>query len=486
LTGQELKGYPLQLAVVGVCALAAAAGEEMAGNRPSPSSVPPVPSSTEPEHVPTSVEGLPRAFGKYTLVRKLAKGGMAELFVAVQKSVAGFEKLVVIKRILPALNSDRALVDMLLHEARTAATLSHPNIAQIFDVGVADDTYFICMEHVHGEDLRSIVRQMKKKDVLEFPIEHALGIVLGVCAGLAYAHDKRALDGKPLNIVHRDVSPQNVVVTFAGDVKLVDFGIAKSDAMSIDDTKSGRLKGKIPYMSPEQARGETVDRRSDVFSAGVVLFELTTGKRLFKGANEYETIELICEREYPKPSEVRPGYPSELEQIVTRALAKDREQRWDGAREMQAALEEFVRRERISVSAIALSQFMRSLFDHKVEDTGRLLSLHTRTGDSVPADASDAALDSRGAATRTSGTPATSRTVTEVELPSRARTRVIVGLGLLAGLVLAGQWLWWSRHSAVRERTNPPPAAASLLDAGAWPSGASDAGAVVIQGERRR
>jgi serine/threonine-protein kinase len=323
--------------------------------------------------------------------------------------------------------------------------------------------------------------------VHEFPLEHALAIVLGVCAGLAYAHDKRGLDGKPLNIVHRDVSPQNVVVTFAGDVKLVDFGIAKSDAMSIDDTKSGRLKGKIPYMSPEQARGEAVDRRSDVFSTGVVLFELTTGRRLFKGANEYETLELICEREYPKPSEVRPGYPRDLEQIVTRALAKDPEKRWDSAREMQAALEEFVRRERVSVSAIALSQFMRSLFDQKAEDSAQLLLPRKRSSDSVPADASDPALDSRGAATRTSGGTATSRTVTEVELPKRARARVIVGLGLLAGVVLAGQWLWWSKHSAVRERPSPPAVAASIADAGAWPSvGADSAAAASVQGDRRR
>jgi serine/threonine-protein kinase len=424
--------------------------------------------------VPTSVEGLPRAFGKYTLLRKLAKGGMAELFVAVHKSVAGFEKLVVIKRILPALNSDRALVDMLLHEARTAATLSHPNIAQIFDVGVADDTYFICMEHVHGEDLRSIVRHMKKRDVREFPIEHALAIVLGMCAGLAYAHEKHSLDGVPLNIVHRDVSPQNVIVTYAGDVKLVDFGIAKSDAMAIDDTKSGRLKGKIPYMSPEQARGEPVDRRSDVFSTGVVLFELTTGRRLFKGANEYETLELICSRPYPKPSDVRADYPRELEEIVMKALARDREQRWDSAREMQAALEEFVRRGRIAVSGIALSQFMRSLFDDKLGDSRYLLHLGRRAAESMPADASDPALDSPGAATRTSGGTATSRTVTEIELPRPARARVIVGLGLLAGVVAGGQMLWWSRHADVR--TQPPAAAAaSLADAGTWSSASVDA-----------
>src|SRR6478752_5836276 len=153
------------------------------------------------------MDGMPSRFGKYTLIRKLATGGMAELFLAIQKSVAGFEKLLVIKRILPAMNQDRAFIEMLLHEARIAATLSHPNIVQIFDVGQEHGQYFIAMEHVHGEDLRSIVRQMKVKGYPEFPAEHALGIILGVCAGLAYAHEKNELDGSALNIVHRDISP---------------------------------------------------------------------------------------------------------------------------------------------------------------------------------------------------------------------------------------------------------------------------------------
>ena len=228
-------------------------------------------------------DGLPRRFGKYTLLRKLAMGGMAELFLALQKSVAGFEKLLVIKRILPAMNRDRAFIDMLLHEARIAATLTHANIVQIFDVGQVDGTYYIAMEHVHGEDLRGIVRQMRKKGVIEFPLEHAIEIMLGVTSGLSYAHEKRDLDGSPLNIVHRDISPQNVVVTFSGDVKIVDFGIAKSDTKMTIETQSGKLKGKVPYMSPEQARGEAIDARSDVFAVGVMLFELTTGRRLFKG-----------------------------------------------------------------------------------------------------------------------------------------------------------------------------------------------------------
>ena len=218
------------------------------------------------------MEGLPQRFGKYTLIRKLAEGGMAELFLAIRRSIAGFEKLIVIKRILPAMNRDRAFIDMLLHEARVAATLSHTNIVQIFDVGQVDGTYFIAMEHVHGEDLRQVVRQMRRKGLVDFPIEHAISIVLGLSAGLAYAHDKRDLDGTPLNIIHRDISPQNTVVSFTGDVKIVDFGIAKSDTKLKDDTKSGRLKGKVPYMSPEQARGKTLDHRSDVFAVGVILF----------------------------------------------------------------------------------------------------------------------------------------------------------------------------------------------------------------------
>jgi len=313
--------------------------------------------------------GLPRRFGKYTLLRRLATGGMAELFLALQRSVAGFEKLVVIKRILPRMTEDRVFIDMLLHEARVAATLSHPNIVQIFDAGQIDGTYFIAMEHVHGEDIRSIARQMRRRShsgYRELPLEHALSIVQGLCAGLAYAHEKRDFDGTQLNIVHRDVSPQNVVVTFSGDIKIVDFGIAKSDRMLRPDTKSGRLKGKVPYMSPEQARGENLDARSDIFATGVILFELTTGRRLFKTSSEYETLKSICEREYPLPSAVVSDYPPELETIVMRALARGRDDRFQSAREMQVALEDFVRCERMIVSPIGLQHFMHSLFADKL------------------------------------------------------------------------------------------------------------------------
>lgn len=311
-------------------------------------------------------ENLPRQFGKYTLLRRLAAGGMAEIFLALQRSAGGFEKLIVIKRILPAMNQDKAFIEMLLHEARVAASMSHPNIVQTFDVGQVDGTYFIAMEHIHGEDIRSIVRAMRKKVLSEFPMEHAIAITIGMCAGLAYAHERRDLEGRPLNLVHRDISPQNIVVTFSGDVKIVDFGVAKSSRQSGEDTKDGQLKGKVPYMSPEQAAGQNIDWRSDIFAVGVLLFELSTGKRLFKGASEFETLKLICEKEYPRPGDVRPGFPAALDRIIMKALEKDREKRYQSAREMQSDLESFVREERIPVSQISLTQWMQSLFEDKL------------------------------------------------------------------------------------------------------------------------
>lgn len=327
--------------------------------------------ATRKEKPIEGIEELPRRFGKYTLLRRLAVGGMAELYLALQKSVAGFEKLIVVKRVLPHLAVDETFVEMLLAEARIAATLTHPNIAQVYDVGVAEGDYFIAMEHVHGEDLRSIVRQMRQKAVRSFPLEHTLAIVMGCCKGLAYAHDRRDLDGEPLEIVHRDISPQNVLVTFTGDVKVVDFGIAK--ARSANDEEEGQLKGKVPYMSPEQAQGLPLDSRSDLFSLGVMLFELCTGKRLFKGANEQETLQRIVGGNYPKPREINPNLSERLETIILRALSVDREQRYQDAREMLADLESYIRDDRLAVSALSLGEWMQDLFDDKLAQQKQML-----------------------------------------------------------------------------------------------------------------
>jgi len=426
-------------------------------------------------------------FGKYTLLRKLATGGMAEIFLAIQRSVAGFEKLLVIKRILPQMNNDRAFIEMLLHEARVAATLSHPNIVQIFDVGEVDGTFFIAMEHVHGEDLRSIVRQMKKQGVLEFPIEHALAIALGMCAGLAYAHEKTELDGTPLGIVHRDISPQNVVVTFSGDVKIVDFGIAKSDLKATKDpTKSGKLKGKVPYMSPEQARGETVDLRTDIFATGILLFELTTGKRLFKGASEYETLKLICDKEYPRPSQVRPDYPLGLETIVMRALSRDPEQRYPTARALQADLEEFIRKRQIAVSNLALNKFMQSLFEEKLAAQKEALLQGKQLADIIDynrAAEHDLELTMERRLSVTQSMPAAAHTVTNLQRPGGGLSAALGGLGFAALLLvgIAGGVVWSRRQATTPASQGQAEQAKGSIDILSEPPGA----AVWVNGDLR-
>ncbi len=440
---------------------------------------------------------LPAKFGKYTLIRKLAPGGMAELFLAIQKSVAGFEKLLVIKRILPSLHKDPAFVEMLLHEARIAATLSHPNIVQTFDVGQVDGQFYIAMEHVHGEDLRSIVQQMKAKGIAQFPPEHALAIILGMCAGLSYAHEKRDLDGTPLDIVHRDVSPQNVIVTFSGDVKIVDFGVAKSTAFTLEQTKSGKIKGKVPYMSPEQARGEDIDSRSDVFSVGVMLFELTTGKRLFKGQSEYETLRLICEREYPRPTQVMSNYPADLDAIVMRALAKAPGQRYQSARELQADLEAFVRHHRVPVSNIGLTHFMQRLFDEKLAAQKQALLEGKHLADIIemqhatatpPESAFDVDASGQRAVSTQSTPPGATRSVGPPP-PDRSARRIgrvfaLASFALLGSALGAAAYfvLRAPREDATAQAAAPAEAARGSLTVESDPPGAS----IWINGDLRR
>jgi serine/threonine-protein kinase len=386
---------------------------------------------------------------------------MAELYLALQKSVAGFEKLIVVKRILPHLATDRTFVEMLLGEARIAATLTHPNIAQVYDVGVAEDDYFIAMEHVHGEDLRSIVRQMRQKEVRSFPLEHTLAIVMGCCKGLAYAHDRRDLDGEPLEIVHRDISPQNILVTFTGDVKIVDFGIAK--ARSSTDDEEGQLKGKVPYMSPEQAQGLPLDARSDIFSLGVMLFELCTGKRLFKGSDERETLQRIVQGHYPRPTQVNPHLSPRLEAIIERALMVDPDMRYPDAREMQADLESYIREERLAVSALSLGEWMQMLFDEKLAQQKQMLQEGRQLAEVLAASDPDdpAAISSMGLSL--SG-------VSSVRPKAQSKTPwvLLVMLLLLAGAGAAAAFYLWPKGPPTGPGTialtSEPPGAAIYVD----------------------
>ena len=332
-----------------------------------------------------AAENLPAKFGKYTLIRHLATGGMAELYLALQRSISGFEKLIVIKKILDRYAADKEFIEMFLDEARIAATLNHPNIVQIFDVGSVGKDYFIAMEYIHGEDLRNIVGAMRKKKMRSFPLEHAISIIMGVSKGLSYAHDHRGLTGDALNIVHRDISPQNILVTFNGEIKVVDFGIARAMAKEagIETDKSGALRGKFPYMSPEQIRGLNLDKRSDIFSVGIVLFELTTGRRLFKGKNELETLSMIVDHEYPKPSSVASDYPRDLEEIALTALQKDRDLRYSAALTLHQELEDFARNHKIKVSTIELGKFMEDLFYEKIREEKEALKEGKKLADVI-------------------------------------------------------------------------------------------------------
>ena len=400
---------------------------------------------------------LPRTLGRYTLVRKLGTGGMADRFLAIQRGEGLFEKLAVVKRLRPSVDRDPAFLERLLHEARVAAPLSHPNIVQILDAGMVEGTYFIASEHVLGEDLRAIMRRTKTGDTVGLPLEHALSLVIGVCAGLAYAHDERDLDGAPLHIVHGFISPPNVLVNFGGDIKISDFGIAGSEAKSGHDADGNRLDG-IAYMSPEQARGQRLDWRSDIFSVGVILFELTTGHRLFEAANEYDTRKRIGEGGYPLPSRVRPGYPPALEAIVLRALATNPGERWQRAGEMQGALEEFVRQERIGASRTRLAGFMAALFEDRWTAQRKALLRDKELADSVSlanvavASVEEAGVES-GAESRHPSSLAPTTLLAETKLPAPQQGRGAIVLGALALLAVvataSGAARSWTHAAAV-------------------------------------
>jgi len=300
----------------------------------------------------------------YEILGKLATGGMAELFLARTPLPTGRPgPVVVLKRILPHLAEDPEFIRMFRDEAYLAATLRHPNIVQVFDIGKQGEDYFFTMEYVHGENLRAILRSAQKRGE-SIPLTHILTIALGITAALHHAHQQTDDQGQPLHIVHRDVSPTNVLVAYDGSVKIVDFGIAKA-AAGTHVTQAGMLKGKASYMSPEQCRAGTVDRRSDVFAIGILLYEMTTLTRLFKGENELAILHQVLSGAAEPPSQRRPGYPPELERIVMKALASDPANRYPTAEALQADLMRFGQQNGIRPSNPALGQFLRGLFGNK-------------------------------------------------------------------------------------------------------------------------
>ena len=302
--------------------------------------------------------------GSYTIVRKLARGGMAELFLARSVGPEGFEKLVVVKKILPRYAENPRFVQLFLDEAKLAASFDDPRIVQVYDMGRVDGNYFFAMEYVHGQDLRSILRRTDRNKQ-KTPIDIAVQIVRTVAGALHHAHERRRADGAPRDIVHRDVSPSNILVSYDGAIKLADFGVAKA-ATSTTRTRTGTLKGKVGYMSPEQARGLAIDRRSDIFSLGVVLWELVSVRRLFKTDNDLATIQAIINSPPPALTKQRPECPPELERIVNKALEKEPGVRFQTAQQMQVELEELAREQKLNMSAVALSEYVTGLFEVEI------------------------------------------------------------------------------------------------------------------------
>jgi serine/threonine protein kinase len=323
----------------------------------------------------------PERLGRYHLLRKIAVGGMAEIYLARVTGAAGFEKNVVVKRILPQLAQSDEFYQMFLDEARIAATLQHPNVVQIYDAQNVGGEHFIAMEFLDGADLLTIRRVLAERRQ-GLPVQHSVFIVSGVASGLHYAHERRGLDGHPLEIVHRDVTPQNIILTREGGIKLVDFGIAKA-TNRLTTTGFGTLKGKLAYMSPEQCRSEQVDRRSDIYSLGIILFELTTGKRLYRGMTEYEVLKQVIETDVPAPSSLLPGYPADLEQVVLRALARDRDQRYPTALAFHQDLERFARSRGVVGSALALAEFLSPLLEEAERQVEERMQRRMAAGDEL-------------------------------------------------------------------------------------------------------
>lgn len=316
----------------------------------------------------------PIPFGKYYLLERVNVGGMAEIYKAKAFGVEGFERLLAIKQILENIARDESFINMFIDEAKIAGQLTHPNIAQIFDLGQAEGSYFIALEYISGKDLKTIFERARRIGE-KVSIPRICYIMMKVCEGLGYAHEKKDPQGSPLNIVHRDISPQNILLSYEGEVKIIDFGIAKAQGKT-SQTQAGMLKGKFSYMSPEQVRGIHVDHRSDIFSLGIVLYELLTLERLFLGESDFEIMRKIRHVEMSPPTLYNPHVPTELENIVLKALAPNSGDRYSSAYELAEDLEKFMRSQGHYYTNKDLASHMKESFQADIEFENKKLEYY--------------------------------------------------------------------------------------------------------------
>jgi serine/threonine protein kinase len=388
----------------------------------------------------------PIQFGKYTLFERIGRGGMAEVYKGRIQGPAGFERVFVVKRILPHLAEEPTFIRMFVEEAKLSARLNHPNIVQIFELGSVEGEYFISMEYIRGRDLADTMRAIWKTMGPPRP-ELVAYVGREACRALSYAHSLTDDSGKPLGMIHRDVSPSNIMLSYEGGVKLLDFGIAKALGEAPETTKSGTMKGKYAYMAPEQTEGDDVDSRIDIFSCGIVLHEVLTGRRLFKGNNDIQTIERVRRCDVPPPSFQNPMCPPELDNVVLKALARNREDRFATAAEMADALDDVVHASRFQPGHLA--QLVHDLFPlegaggagHHPErrpPTQTSTNLSNVTGSGVPSSTRSPTIQPVARSTQySSGFPG--REAVDLH-PRKSRSLIIVGA--LAVLGVGGFFVW--------------------------------------------
>ena len=384
----------------------------------------------------------PTKFGKYWLTDRIAVGGMAELYRGKISGDEGFEKAVAVKKILPHLAAEQDAVNYFIDEARLAALLQHPNIAQIYDFGRLEDSYFIAMEYLFGKDLKTLLHIAEERN-LPLSLENALHITSRICSGLDYAHNMKDLQGDLLNIIHRDVSPQNIFITYDGQVKIIDFGIAKA-ASRITSTRSGVIKGKVAYMSPEQAEGLEVDHRADIFSVGILLYEMVTGRFMYDG-DAMEILARAREANFTRPERIVRDLPECVVLTLDTALAKDTRTRYTSCGEMLSDLEDCIYHLNFRPSDQKLAQYMKALFENEFESEEASMTRALRRV--MP---TDSALETTAA--NRPGYQET--TVLDTGTPS-SRPKRWLGVALALLIVVAGGAFWFIDRAGDGDQEGP-------------------------------
>ena len=421
---------------------------------------------------------LPRTFGRYTLFEQIGKGGMAQIYLARAETELGATRLAVVKQILPAFADDPRFAEMLIHEAKLAARLGHRRIAQVFDLGKENEHLYIAMEYVEGFDLNSLLRQCTEKKI-SLPATHALGIVADVLEGLDYAHRRLDEKDQPLGIVHRDVSPSNVLISYEGEVKLCDFGIAHANDLVKEESAAEALKGKAGYMSPEHARGEPLDARADVFAAGIILWELLAGRRLYKPKSDIPLVIQAQKADIPTlPDKGVPNHAA-LEKIVRRALAKDREERYSSAGAMLRDLEEYLADNGMLASRLKLGEWIATSFGTELIEKRR--ASERRLPKSVPPPRSSERVRAAGPAPL----PVSAGAIRAFRRELEAGNRITQEPGSLAGAVM--DVAPSSRDPLVGSTAAAGPVAeASQPDRSDGPDASPERGLVVPKGPQHR